>query len=141
MISDIHEPAQAEAAAKVLDILQIPAFLCRQTDLLLAAAGTGKPINIKKGQFVAPADMRHAVEKCASAGNRKIMLCERGSTFGYNNRALHFDRGLVAKAVDGDVGALRRKRAGKAKPMPEVEPVTSAVFPFSMTISQIREAP
>src|SRR5215475_5602160 len=68
VISDIHEAAQAEPAAKVLDVLQIPAFLCRQTDLLVAAAETGRPVNIKKGQFVAPADMRHAVEKCISAG-------------------------------------------------------------------------
>jgi 2-dehydro-3-deoxyphosphooctonate aldolase (KDO 8-P synthase) len=90
VISDIHEPRQAEAAARVLDVLQIPAFLCRQTDLLLAAAETGKPVNIKKGQFVAPSDMRHAVEKCASAGNRKIMLCERGSSFGYNNLVVDF---------------------------------------------------
>jgi 2-dehydro-3-deoxyphosphooctonate aldolase (KDO 8-P synthase) len=90
VISDIHEPSQAAAAAKVLDVLQIPAFLCRQTDLLIAAAETGKPINIKKGQFVAPADMRHAVEKCASAGNRKVMLCERGASFGYNNLVVDF---------------------------------------------------
>jgi 2-dehydro-3-deoxyphosphooctonate aldolase (KDO 8-P synthase) len=90
VISDIHEAAQAEEAAKVLDVLQIPAFLCRQTDLLVAAAQTGKPINIKKGQFVAPADMRHAIEKCRSAGNRRIMLCERGSTFGYNNLVVDF---------------------------------------------------
>jgi 2-dehydro-3-deoxyphosphooctonate aldolase (KDO 8-P synthase) len=90
VISDIHEPAQAEVAAKVLDVLQIPAFLCRQTDLLVAAAETGKPINIKKGQFVAPVDMRHTIEKCASAGNRKVMLCERGSSFGYNNLVVDF---------------------------------------------------
>ena len=90
VISDVHEPAQAETAARVLDVLQIPAFLCRQTDLLVAAAETGKPVNIKKGQFVAPADMRHAVEKCLSAGNRKAMLCERGSSFGYNNLVVDF---------------------------------------------------
>ena len=90
VISDIHEPRQAQTAARVLDVLQIPAFLCRQTDLLVAAAETGKPVNIKKGQFVAPADMRHAVEKCASAGNRKVMLCERGSSFGYNNLVVDF---------------------------------------------------
>jgi 2-dehydro-3-deoxyphosphooctonate aldolase (KDO 8-P synthase) len=90
VISDIHEPAQAELAAKVLDVLQIPAFLCRQTDLLVAAANTGKPVNIKKGQFVAPSDMEHAVEKCASTGNRRVMLCERGTTFGYNNLVVDF---------------------------------------------------
>jgi 2-dehydro-3-deoxyphosphooctonate aldolase (KDO 8-P synthase) len=85
VISDIHEPQQAERAAAVLDILQIPAFLCRQTDLLQAAAATGKPINIKKGQFMAPADMKQAVEKCEAAGNPNVLLCERGTTFGYNN--------------------------------------------------------
>jgi 2-dehydro-3-deoxyphosphooctonate aldolase (KDO 8-P synthase) len=90
VISDIHEPRQAESAARILDVLQIPAFLCRQTDLLVAAAETGKPINIKKGQFVAPSDMRHAVEKCEAAGNRKVMLCERGSAFGYNNLVVDF---------------------------------------------------
>ena len=90
VISDIHEPRQAQDAARVLDVLQIPAFLCRQTDLLVAAAETGRPINIKKGQFVAPGDMRHAVEKCVSAGNRKVMLCERGSSFGYNNLVVDF---------------------------------------------------
>ena len=85
VISDIHEPAQAQEAAAVLDILQIPAFLSRQTDLLVAAAKTGKPIHIKKGQFLAPDDMGNVVEKCRSAGNEKILLCERGTTFGYHN--------------------------------------------------------
>ena len=90
VISDIHAPEQASRAARVLDVLQIPAFLCRQTDLLTAAAETGRPINIKKGQFVAPSDMRFAVEKCAASGNRKVMLCERGTTFGYNNLVVDF---------------------------------------------------
>ena len=85
VISDIHAPEQAEIAAKVLDVLQIPAFLSRQTDLLLAAAGTGKPLNIKKGQFLAPDDMKNVVEKCAAAGNEKLFLCERGTSFGYHN--------------------------------------------------------
>jgi 2-dehydro-3-deoxyphosphooctonate aldolase (KDO 8-P synthase) len=85
VLSDIHEPAQAEKAARVLDVLQIPAFLSRQTDLLLAAARTGKPVNIKKGQFLAPDDMGRVVEKCRSAGNEKILLCERGTSFGYHN--------------------------------------------------------
>ncbi|HDP25948.1 MAG TPA: 3-deoxy-8-phosphooctulonate synthase [Deltaproteobacteria bacterium] len=83
--SDIHDPAQAPAAAEVLDLLQIPAFLCRQTDLLLAAGETGLPINIKKGQFMAPWDMTHAIEKIESTGNHGIMLTERGTSFGYNN--------------------------------------------------------
>ncbi|HWC64514.1 MAG TPA: 3-deoxy-8-phosphooctulonate synthase [Thermoanaerobaculia bacterium] len=90
VISDVHAPEQAAKAARVLDVLQIPAFLCRQTDLLTAAAETGKPINVKKGQFVAPADMRFAVEKCAASGNRRVMLCERGTTFGYNNLVVDF---------------------------------------------------
>jgi len=90
VISDIHSPEQASKAARVLDVLQIPAFLCRQTDLLTAAAETGKPLNIKKGQFVSPADMRFAVEKCAASGNRRVMLCERGTTFGYNNLVVDF---------------------------------------------------
>jgi 2-dehydro-3-deoxyphosphooctonate aldolase (KDO 8-P synthase) len=85
VMSDIHEPAQAEAAARVLDVLQIPAFLCRQTDLVTAAASTGRPINIKKGQFLAPWDMVNAVEKARTVGCRQILLTERGSCFGYNN--------------------------------------------------------
>lgn len=82
--TDIHEPWQAEKAAQVCDILQIPAFLCRQTDLLVAAAKTGKCINIKKAQFLAPWDMKNCVEKVRESGNDNVMLCERGSTFGYN---------------------------------------------------------
>ncbi|MEB7723124.1 3-deoxy-8-phosphooctulonate synthase [Staphylococcus equorum] len=83
--SDIHEPYQAEPAGKVLDIIQIPAFLCRQTDLLVAAAKTGRVINIKKGQFLAPWDMGNIVVKLKKSGNDDILLTERGSTFGYNN--------------------------------------------------------
>jgi len=85
VISDIHEPAQAERAAKVLDVLQIPAFLSRQTDLLTAAARTGRPVNVKKGQFMAPDDMALVLEKCRAAGNDDVMLCERGASFGYHN--------------------------------------------------------
>ncbi len=82
--TDIHEPWQAVSAAEAADILQIPAFLCRQTDLLAAAARTGKIINIKKAQFLAPWDMENVIRKIEEAGNRNIMLCERGTTFGYN---------------------------------------------------------
>ena len=85
ILTDIHEPGQAAPAAAVADILQIPAFLSRQTDLLVAAARTGRVINIKKGQFLAPADMRHAVAKIAAAGNTSILVTERGVSFGYNN--------------------------------------------------------
>lgn len=83
--TDIHEPYQAEPVAEVCDILQIPAFLCRQTDLLVAAAKTGKCINVKKAQFLAPWDMKNVVTKLEESGNQNIMLCERGSCFGYNN--------------------------------------------------------
>lgn len=85
ILTDIHEPSQAEAVATVADILQIPAFLSRQTDLLAAAAATGRVVNIKKGQFLAPEDMRHAVEKVAAAGNQRVIVTERGFTFGYHN--------------------------------------------------------
>jgi 2-dehydro-3-deoxyphosphooctonate aldolase (KDO 8-P synthase) len=83
--TDIHTPDQAAPAAEVADILQIPAFLCRQTDLLVEAARTGRIVNIKKGQFLAPNDFRHAAEKVAASGNHRIILTERGSSFGYNN--------------------------------------------------------
>jgi 2-dehydro-3-deoxyphosphooctonate aldolase (KDO 8-P synthase) len=85
VVSDVHEVAQVGRAAEILDVIQIPAFLCRQTDLLVAAARTGRTVNIKKGQFVSPWDMRYAVEKVRAAGGEKIMLTERGSSFGYNN--------------------------------------------------------
>jgi len=84
VVTDIHEPHHAAPAAKVCDILQIPAFLCRQTDLLLAAAKTGKTVMIKKAQFLAPWDMKHPAEKVKAAGNDNVWLCERGTTFGYN---------------------------------------------------------
>jgi len=85
VLTDIHEAWQAEEAAAVVDVLQIPAFLCRQTDLLVAAARTGKVVNVKKGQFLSPYDMAHAVEKLTSSGCDRILLTERGATFGYNN--------------------------------------------------------
>jgi 2-dehydro-3-deoxyphosphooctonate aldolase (KDO 8-P synthase) len=84
LLTDIHAPEQCAPVAAVVDILQIPAFLCRQTDLLLAAGATGKPINVKKGQFLAPWDMGHVAAKIASTGNQRILLCERGTSFGYN---------------------------------------------------------
>jgi 2-dehydro-3-deoxyphosphooctonate aldolase (KDO 8-P synthase) len=85
ILTDVHEPDQAAVAAEVADVLQIPAFLCRQTDLILAAAATGRPVNIKKGQFMAPRDMRHAAAKVLSTGNRSVLITERGVTFGYND--------------------------------------------------------
>ena len=85
VISDIHEPTQAKPAAEVIDVLQLPAFLCRQTDLVVALAETGRPINVKKAQFLAAHEMGHIINKFKEAGNEKIMLCERGTSFGYNN--------------------------------------------------------
>ncbi len=90
IITDVHEPYQAEKAAEVADILQIPAFLCRQTDLLVAAAKTGKAVNVKKGQFLAPWDAKNIVEKLQSSGCEKILLTERGASFGYNNLVVDF---------------------------------------------------
>ena len=94
ILTDVHEPAHCEVAAEAVDVLQIPAFLCRQTDMLVAAAKTGRAINVKKGQFVAPWDMVHTVEKVRSTGNERIFLTERGSCFGYNNLVVDF-RGLA----------------------------------------------
>jgi 2-dehydro-3-deoxyphosphooctonate aldolase (KDO 8-P synthase) len=85
VLTDIHEPAQAAPAATVADVLQIPAFLSRQTDLITAAAKTGRVVNVKKGQFLAPLDMRHAIEKVTATGNHKVIVTERGFSFGYNN--------------------------------------------------------
>jgi 2-dehydro-3-deoxyphosphooctonate aldolase (KDO 8-P synthase) len=118
VISDVHEPAQAAAAAKVLDVLQIPAFLSRQTDLIVAAAKTGKPIQIKKGQFLAPDDMGNVVEKCRAAGNEKILLCERGASFGYHNlvvdmRAFPMMRALGFPVVYDVTHSLQLPGGGK----------------------------
>ena len=85
VISDVHEPYQAKPAAEVIDVLQLPAFLCRQTDLVVALAKTGRPVNVKKAQFLAAHEMRHIISKFKEVGNEKILLCERGSSFGYNN--------------------------------------------------------
>jgi len=85
ILTDVHETADVPKVAEVADVLQIPAFLCRQTDLLVAAAKSGRVVNIKKGQFVSPWDMKHAVQKCRDSGNRRVFVTERGSSFGYNN--------------------------------------------------------
>ena len=85
VLTDVHQVADVAAVAEVVDVLQIPAFLCRQTDLIVAAALTGRPVNIKKGQFVSPWDMKHAVDKCRDAGNSQVFVTERGSSLGYNN--------------------------------------------------------
>jgi 2-dehydro-3-deoxyphosphooctonate aldolase (KDO 8-P synthase) len=106
VLTDVHEPAQCEVAAEGADVLQIPAFLCRQTDLLIAAAKTGRAVNVKKGQFVAPGDMKHAVEKVVEAGNSRVFLTERGTSFGYNNlivdmRSLAIMRSFAPVVFDG----------------------------------------
>jgi 2-dehydro-3-deoxyphosphooctonate aldolase (KDO 8-P synthase) len=106
VLTDVHEPSDCEVAAEAVDVLQIPAFLCRQTDLLVAAGRTGRAINVKKGQFVAPWDMTHAVEKIRSTGNERVSLTERGASFGYNNlvvdyRSLAIMRGLAPVVFDG----------------------------------------
>jgi len=97
IITDVHTPDQAKAVAEVADILQTPAFLCRQTDFIQAVAETGKPINIKKGQFLAPWDMKHVLDKALATGNDQIMLCERGASFGYNNLVSDMRSLLVMK--------------------------------------------
>ncbi len=104
VLTDIHEPAQAERAAEVADVLQIPAFLSRQTDLIVAAARTGRAINLKKGQFLAPHDIRHAIDKVVASGNERVFVTERGFSFGYNNlvvdmRAFPMMRGLGVPVV------------------------------------------
>ena len=105
-LTDVHLPEHCAAMAEVVDVLQIPAFLCRQTDLLLAAGKTGRAINVKKGQFVAPWDMKHTVEKIATTGNSRVFLTERGASFGYNNlvvdmRSLPVMRKLAPVVFDG----------------------------------------
>ena len=105
VITDVHQPGQAFVAAEVVDVLQVPAFLCRQTDLLHACGETGLPVNVKKGQFLAPEDMANAVEKIAATGNERVLLTERGSTFGYHNlvvdmRGLPIMRGFAPVVFD-----------------------------------------
>lgn len=119
VLSDIHETSQVAKAAEVLDVIQIPAFLCRQTDLIVEAARTGKPLNLKKGQFLSPQDMENAVEKALSQGNDRIMLTERGTFFGYNN--LVFDvRSIPAMKHLGfpvviDASHIVQKPGGRGK--------------------------
>ncbi len=117
VLTDIHEPAHAAPAAEVADVLQIPAFLSRQTDLLVAAAGTGRVVNIKKGQFLAPADMRHAIAKVVGAGNERVIVTERGTSFGYNNlvvdmRAFPVMRAFGYPVVYDVTHSLQRPGAG-----------------------------
>ena len=134
ILTDIHEPAQAAAAADVADILQIPAFLSRQTDLIEAAARTGRVVNIKKGQFLAPGDMRHAVAKVAAAGNRRVIVTERGVSFGYHNlvvdmRAFPILRALGVPVVYDVTHSLQLPGAGDGVTAGQaefIEPMASA---------------
>jgi 2-dehydro-3-deoxyphosphooctonate aldolase (KDO 8-P synthase) len=117
VLTDIHEPSHAAPVAEVADVLQIPAFLCRQTDLLVAAAQTGRPVNIKKAQFLAAADMRHAAEKITASGNRRVILTERGTSFGYHNlvvdmRSLPMMRSLGFPVVYDVTHSLQLPGAG-----------------------------
>jgi 2-dehydro-3-deoxyphosphooctonate aldolase (KDO 8-P synthase) len=119
LISDIHEPQQAEPAAKVLDILQIPAFLCRQTDLVAAAARTGKPVSVKKGQFLSPEETKNILEKGREVGNERVFITERGTTFGYQNlvvdmRAFPIIRSFGAPVVY-DLTHSMQKPGGEGK--------------------------
>jgi 2-dehydro-3-deoxyphosphooctonate aldolase (KDO 8-P synthase) len=131
VLTDVHEPSQCEIAAEGADVLQIPAFLCRQTDLLVAAGRTGRAINVKKGQFVAPWDMKPAVEKVATTGNTRIFLTERGASFGYNNlvvdmRSLPIMRKLAPVVFDGTHSVQTPSAAnGVSGGQPEFIPVLS----------------
>lgn len=134
ILTDIHEPSHAEAAAAVADVIQIPAFLSRQTDLLVAAARTGKVVNVKKGQFLSPADMRHVIEKVTAEGNHSVLVTERGVTFGYNNlvvdmRALPMLRELGYPVVFDVTHSLQLPGAGDgvtAGLAQYIEPLASA---------------
>ena len=129
ILTDIHEPSQAAAAAEVADVLQIPAFLSRQTDLLTAAAKTGRVVNIKKGQFLAPNDMRHAIQKVTSAGNTGVIVTERGFSFGYNNlvvdmRAFPMLRALGYPVVYDVTHSLQLPGAGDGLTAGQAEYIT-----------------
>ena len=134
ILTDIHEPAHAAAAAEVADVLQIPAFLCRQTYLLVAAARTGRVVNIKKGQFLAPMDVRHAIEKVTSTGNARVIVTERGVSFGYNNlvvdmRAFPILRSLGFPVVYDVTHSLQLPGAGDGVTAGQaefIEPMASA---------------
>jgi 2-dehydro-3-deoxyphosphooctonate aldolase (KDO 8-P synthase) len=145
VLTDIHESAQCAVVAEIVDVLQIPAFLCRQTDLLLAAGATGKPINIKKGQFLAPWDMKNVAAKIASTGNERILLCERGASFGYNTLVVDM-RALPILAQTGypvvfdathavaEPGALGDRSGGEREFAPVLARAAAAVGVAAMFI-------
>jgi 2-dehydro-3-deoxyphosphooctonate aldolase (KDO 8-P synthase) len=120
ILVDFHRPEDAALAGRTADILQVPAFLCRQTDMLLAAAATGLPVNVKKGQFLAPPDVRHIIEKCESAGNDKVCITERGASFGYHNlvsdlRALPIIRGFGVPVIFDATHSVQLPGAGEGR--------------------------
>jgi 2-dehydro-3-deoxyphosphooctonate aldolase (KDO 8-P synthase) len=130
VLTDVHEAAQATAAGEVVDVLQIPAFLCRQTDLLVAAARTGRAVNMKKGQFVAPQDMRHAVEKIQQSGNANVSLTERGASFGYHNlvvdmRSLAIMRAYAPVVFDATHSVQLPSQGAQSGGQPEFIPLLS----------------
>ncbi len=138
VLSDIHLPDQAEEGAEVLDVLQIPAFLCRQTDLLAAAARTGRAINIKKGQFLSPWDIRHAIDKVRAAGNDKVMVTERGTAFGYRNLVVDYRSLVIMRAFGFPVvmdathavqlpGGREDRSGGEAEYIPPLARAAAAV--------------
>ena len=134
ILTDIHEPSQAQPAADVADVLQIPAFLCRQTDLIVAAARTGRAVNIKKGQFLAPDDVKHAIAKATDSGNARVIITERGTSFGYHNlvvdmRAFPMVRALGAPVVFDVTHSLQLPGGGDgvtAGQAEYIEPLASA---------------
>ncbi len=134
ILTDVHQPDQAAAAAEVADILQIPAFLCRQTDLIVAAAQTGRAVNVKKGQFLAPSDMRHVIDKVRTTGNPNVLVTERGVSFGYHNlivdvRSFPQLRALGAPVVFDVTHSLQLPGAGdgmSAGQAEYIEPLASA---------------
>jgi 2-dehydro-3-deoxyphosphooctonate aldolase (KDO 8-P synthase) len=130
VLTDVHEPAHATAAGEVVDVLQIPAFLCRQTDLLIAAARTGRAVNVKKGQFVAPDDMRHAVAKIRDSGNDRVSLTERGASFGYHNlvvdmRSLAIMRAFAPVIFDATHSVQLPSQGEQSGGQPEFIPLLS----------------
>lgn len=153
IVTDIHEPWQAELIAEVADIIQIPAFLCRQTDLLKAAAGTGKKINIKKAQFMSPEEMNNVVEKMEYFGNRDFMLCERGTCFGYNNlivdmtglvRLAHLGYPVIFDAthsVQINGGGFHYGNSGKSEYVPYLAKAAMATGVLSGIFMEVHNTP
>ena len=151
LLSDVHEVSQVESAASVLDVLQIPAFLCRQTDLILAAAATQKILNVKKGQFLAPGDVRNILEKTQSTGNTQIMVTERGISFGYNNLVVDFKSLPIIRAFGFPVvfdathsvqlpGGAGTSSSGQAEFVPHLARAAVAVGTDGLFI-EVHEAP